>query len=82
MITMHFNPKIIDSDSFPFSFKKVGEEEEKLAEGIKLYAISATSTSKRTILSDLITVSYQLLIFSYLSLMFCNLCNLYYEGPV
>lgn len=36
---------------------KVGEQEEKLAEGIKLYAISATGTSKRTILSDLVTVS-------------------------
>ena len=47
-------------DAFPFSLEKVGDEEEKLAEGIKLYAISATSTSKRTILSDLITVSCQL----------------------
>lgn len=37
-------------------FLKVGEEEEKLAEGIKLHAISATPTSKRTMLSDLITV--------------------------
>ncbi|KAJ1377845.1 P-loop containing nucleoside triphosphate hydrolase [Sesbania bispinosa] len=35
---------------------EVGEKEEKLAEGIKLYAISATATSKRTMLSDLITV--------------------------
>ncbi|KAF9621565.1 hypothetical protein IFM89_022919 [Coptis chinensis] len=35
---------------------KVGDQDEKLAEGIKLYAISTTSSSKRTILSDLITV--------------------------
>ncbi|CAL4928185.1 unnamed protein product [Urochloa decumbens] len=34
----------------------VGDQEEKLAEGIKLYAIPLTATSKRTILSDLITV--------------------------
>ncbi|XP_058738438.1 DEAD-box ATP-dependent RNA helicase 3, chloroplastic-like isoform X1 [Vicia villosa] len=40
----------------PLTIDLVGDEEEKLAEGIKLYAISATSTSKRTILSDLITV--------------------------
>ena len=46
----------------PFSFllNKVGDEEEKLAEGIKLYAMSATATSKRTMLSDLITVSFLL----------------------
>lgn len=43
-----------------FLFNKVGEQEEKLAEGIKLYAISATATSKRTILSDLVTVSFLL----------------------
>lgn len=35
---------------------KVGDQDEKLAEGIKLYAIPLTATSKRTILSDLITV--------------------------
>ncbi|KAB5529082.1 hypothetical protein DKX38_019163 [Salix brachista] len=35
---------------------EVGDQEEKLAEGIKLYAISTTATSKRTILSDLVTV--------------------------
>ncbi|KDO56347.1 hypothetical protein CISIN_1g011052mg [Citrus sinensis] len=35
---------------------QVGNQDEKLAEGIKLYAISTTATSKRTILSDLITV--------------------------
>jgi len=35
---------------------QVGDQDEKLAEGIKLYAIATTSTSKRTILSDLITV--------------------------
>lgn len=62
-------------DAFPFSLKKVGDEEEKLAEGIKLYAISATSTSKRTILSDLITVSCQLNFF-FNSSMFCSPCIL------
>lgn len=36
--------------------KKVGDQDEKLAEGIKLYAIPTTSTSKRTILGDLVTV--------------------------
>ncbi|KAK7269506.1 hypothetical protein RIF29_22237 [Crotalaria pallida] len=40
----------------PLTIDLVGEEEEKLAEGIKLYAMSATSTSKRTVLSDLVTV--------------------------
>lgn len=40
----------------PLNIDLVGDQEEKLAEGIKLYAISTTSTSKRTILSDLITV--------------------------
>jgi hypothetical protein len=40
--------------SFPLS--QVGDQEEKLAEGIKLYALSATAASKRTILSDLVTV--------------------------
>ncbi|CAA6653812.1 unnamed protein product [Spirodela intermedia] len=40
----------------PLTIDLVGDEEEKLAEGIKLYAVPATSTSKRTILSDLITV--------------------------
>ncbi|KVH93548.1 hypothetical protein Ccrd_004403 [Cynara cardunculus var. scolymus] len=34
----------------------VGDQDEKLAEGIKLYAIPTTSTSKRTILGDLVTV--------------------------
>ncbi|KVH93544.1 DNA/RNA helicase, DEAD/DEAH box type, N-terminal [Cynara cardunculus var. scolymus] len=33
----------------------VGDQDEKLAEGIKLYAIPTTSTSKRTILGDLVT---------------------------
>lgn len=33
----------------------MGDDEEKLAEGIRLYAVPAT-TSKRVILSDLITV--------------------------
>ncbi|XP_027928231.1 DEAD-box ATP-dependent RNA helicase 3, chloroplastic-like [Vigna unguiculata] len=40
----------------PLTIDLVGDEEEKLAEGIKLFAISATATSKRTILSDLVTV--------------------------
>ncbi|KAL1350801.1 hypothetical protein HN51_014798 [Arachis hypogaea] len=40
----------------PLTIDLVGDEEEKLAEGIKLFAISATATSKRTILSDLISV--------------------------
>ena len=40
----------------PLTIDLVGDEEEKLANGIKLYAMSATATSKRTILSDLITV--------------------------
>ncbi|KAH7542868.1 hypothetical protein FEM48_Zijuj02G0120900 [Ziziphus jujuba var. spinosa] len=40
----------------PLTIDLVGEQEEKLAEGIKLYALSTTATSKRTILSDLVTV--------------------------
>ncbi|KAL9429785.1 hypothetical protein AB3S75_031584 [Citrus x aurantiifolia] len=40
----------------PLNIDLVGNQDEKLAEGIKLYAISTTATSKRTILSDLITV--------------------------
>ncbi|RZR72178.1 hypothetical protein BHM03_00011037 [Ensete ventricosum] len=40
----------------PLTVDLVGDRDEKLAEGIKLYAIPTTSTSKRTILSDLITV--------------------------
>lgn len=40
----------------PLTIDLVGDQDEKLAEGIKLYAIPTTSTSKRTILSDLITV--------------------------
>ncbi|KAK3415923.1 hypothetical protein EUGRSUZ_H01352 [Eucalyptus grandis] len=40
----------------PLTIDLVGEQDEKLAEGIKIFAISATPTSKRTILSDLITV--------------------------
>ncbi|URD84854.1 RNA helicase [Musa troglodytarum] len=40
----------------PLTVDLVGDQDEKLAEGIKLYAIPTTSTSKRTILSDLITV--------------------------
>ncbi|CAK9154945.1 unnamed protein product [Ilex paraguariensis] len=40
----------------PLTIDLVGDQEEKLAEGIKLYAISTTTTSKRTILSDLVSV--------------------------
>ncbi|KAL3651463.1 hypothetical protein CASFOL_004465 [Castilleja foliolosa] len=40
----------------PLTIDLVGEQDEKLAEGIKLYAISTTASSKRTILSDLVTV--------------------------
>ncbi|KAM7272492.1 hypothetical protein ACFE04_027155 [Oxalis oulophora] len=40
----------------PLNIDLVGNDDEKLAEGIKLFAVSATGTSKRTILSDLITV--------------------------
>lgn len=40
----------------PLTIDLVGDQDEKLAEGIKLYAIPLTSTSKRTVLSDLITV--------------------------
>ncbi|CAI9287249.1 unnamed protein product [Lactuca saligna] len=40
----------------PMTIDLVGDQDEKLAEGIKLYAIPTTSTSKRTILGDLVTV--------------------------
>ncbi|XP_019051786.1 PREDICTED: DEAD-box ATP-dependent RNA helicase 3, chloroplastic isoform X2 [Nelumbo nucifera] len=40
----------------PLTIDLVGDQDEKLAEGIKLYAIPTTATSKRTILTDLITV--------------------------
>ncbi|WCJ26807.1 DEAD-box ATP-dependent RNA helicase 3 chloroplastic [Euphorbia peplus] len=40
----------------PLQIDLVGEREEKLAEGIKLYAISINASSKRSILSDLVTV--------------------------
>lgn len=40
----------------PLTIDLVGDREEKLAEGIKLHAISTTATSKRTILSDVISV--------------------------
>lgn len=40
----------------PLTIDLVGDQEEKLAEGIKLYAIPTTATSKRTILGDLVTV--------------------------
>ncbi|KAK8495875.1 hypothetical protein V6N12_018055 [Hibiscus sabdariffa] len=39
----------------PLNIDLVGDQNEKLAEGIKLYAVSTTATSKQTILSDLIT---------------------------
>lgn len=48
----------------------MGDHDEKLAEGIKLYAIPTTATSKRTILSDLITVY----------LMYLMKIIAYYEG--
>lgn len=65
--------------SFPFLPNKVGEQEEKLAEGIKLYALLATATSKRTVLSDLITVSLQLCFYN-LSSIFGNFYSLYFSG--
>ncbi|KAF2324096.1 hypothetical protein GH714_006600 [Hevea brasiliensis] len=40
----------------PLQIDLVGDQEEKLAEGIKLYAVSSTATSKRSILGDLVTV--------------------------
>ncbi|XP_072994758.1 DEAD-box ATP-dependent RNA helicase 3, chloroplastic-like [Typha latifolia] len=40
----------------PLTIDLVGNQEEKLAEGIKLYALPTTATSKRTILTDIITV--------------------------
>ncbi|CAN6469580.1 unnamed protein product [Victoria cruziana] len=40
----------------PLTIDLVGDQEEKLAEGIKLYAVPTTATSKRTILGDVITV--------------------------
>ncbi|GFY89227.1 DEAD box RNA helicase [Actinidia rufa] len=40
----------------PLTIDLVGDQEEKLAEGIKLYAIPTTANSKRHILSDLVTV--------------------------
>ncbi|KAL7119788.1 hypothetical protein ACP275_02G083500 [Erythranthe tilingii] len=40
----------------PLTIDLVGDQEEKLAEGIKLYAIPTTTTSKRSILGDLVTV--------------------------
>ncbi|KAF3788058.1 DEAD-box ATP-dependent RNA helicase 3 [Nymphaea thermarum] len=42
--------------SNPLTIDLVGDQEEKLAEGIKLYAVPTTATSKRTILGDMITV--------------------------
>lgn len=46
---------IISLNSFDSPWQ-VGNQEEKLAEGIKLYALSTPATSKRSILSDLVTV--------------------------
>ncbi|KAG7022380.1 DEAD-box ATP-dependent RNA helicase 3, chloroplastic [Cucurbita argyrosperma subsp. argyrosperma] len=40
----------------PLTIDLVGDQDEKLAEGIKLYAILTTATSKQTILRDLVTV--------------------------
>eukprot|EP00250_Pteridium_aquilinum_P005217 c15347_g1_i1 orf=588-2879(+) len=40
----------------PLRIDLVGENEEKLAEGIKIYSISCPGAAKRSILSDLITV--------------------------
>ncbi|KAF7126607.1 hypothetical protein RHSIM_Rhsim11G0111300 [Rhododendron simsii] len=40
----------------PLTIDLVGDSDEKLVEGIKLYALPATATSKRTILADLVTV--------------------------
>lgn len=40
----------------PLTIDLVGDQDEKLPDGIKLYAIPTTPTSKRTILSDLVTV--------------------------
>ncbi|KAL9260317.1 DEAD-box ATP-dependent RNA helicase 3A, chloroplastic-like protein [Drosera capensis] len=40
----------------PLTIDLVGERDEKLAEGIKLYSLPTTATSKRTILGDVITV--------------------------
>ncbi|KAL8168222.1 hypothetical protein V2J09_009721 [Rumex salicifolius] len=40
----------------PLTIDLVGDKDEKLAEGIKLYAIPAAGTSKRTILGDIVTV--------------------------
>ncbi|KAE8706419.1 DEAD-box ATP-dependent RNA helicase 3 [Hibiscus syriacus] len=44
--------KYLDS---PLNIDLVGDQNEKLAEGIKLYAVSTTATSKQIVLSDLIT---------------------------
>ncbi|KAJ0780950.1 putative RNA helicase transcription factor interactor and regulator CCHC(Zn) family [Helianthus annuus] len=40
----------------PLTVDLVGDQDEKLAEGIKLYAIPTTSTTKRSMLGDLVTV--------------------------
>ncbi|XP_057833275.2 DEAD-box ATP-dependent RNA helicase 3, chloroplastic isoform X2 [Cryptomeria japonica] len=40
----------------PMTIDLVGDSDEKLAEGIKLYAVATTATSKRSILGDLIMV--------------------------
>ncbi|XP_076954111.1 DEAD-box ATP-dependent RNA helicase 3, chloroplastic-like [Bidens hawaiensis] len=40
----------------PLTIDLVGDQDEKLAEGIKLYAIPTTSTTKRSMLGDLVTV--------------------------
>lgn len=64
----------------PIDLLQVGDHEEKLAEGIKLYALPTTATSKRTILGDLIMVctSLPILLEFYLILLELMLCL----GPV
>jgi hypothetical protein len=39
-----------------FGVWQVGETDEKLAEGIKLYAVSTVPAAKRSVLNDLIAV--------------------------
>ncbi|KAL0289267.1 UNVERIFIED_CONTAM: DEAD-box ATP-dependent RNA helicase 3A, chloroplastic [Sesamum calycinum] len=58
---------------------KVGDQDEKLAEAIKLFAIPPTATSRQTILGDLLT---ELSILSHLSTVlisaiFCSDCTLW-----
>ncbi|CDY19766.1 BnaA09g04190D [Brassica napus] len=64
----------------PLNIDLVGDQDEKLAEGIKLYAISATSTSKRTILSDLITFAISLNMVDYCLVSFRLAGSVYAKG--